>query len=279
MYALWLYTIIVILWGAWVRVSHSGDGCGNHWPLCAGQLIPKFEEKKTWIEYAHRLMSGFYGLCVIFMFVKIRQRSFSKTINKLNLLFLFFMISEALLGALLVKGQLVTENDSLARLMVMSLHQLNSFMLTGVTYLLYLSLKNPDQKHVISNKKLNLIFIILPFSGAIAALSTTLFPAISLWQGIMQDFSQDSHLFIRLRILHPILALTIGIFFVIWFQIKNQTRLAIEFSIALFVGVIALVSLSPIFLKLLHLCLAHYLWSRLIQTQTLEQLPRLKQPI
>ena len=171
MFWLWIYTLIVILWGAWVRVSHSGDGCGDHWPLCAGQFIPSFEQKKTWIEYTHRLMSGVYGIAVIFLFIKIYKRSFTTIIKKLNFLFIFFMLSEALLGALLVKGQLVTENDSFLRLFVMSLHQLNSFMLTGVTYLLFLTLKSYPKDLKMTDKKLALLFVILPITGAIAALS------------------------------------------------------------------------------------------------------------
>lgn len=272
MYGLWVYTLIVILWGAWVRMSHSGDGCGDHWPLCAGKVIPNFEQTKTWIEYTHRLMSGLYGIFVVLLFFKIKKNFVSKQIQKLDYLFLFFMISEALLGALLVKGQLVTENDSFTRLVVMSLHQLNSFMLTGVTYLLYLALKKFPEEVSLHNKKLNLIFILLPLTGAIAALSTTLFPAISVWQGILQDFSTQSHLFIRLRILHPLFAVTIGVFFISWLYIKNQTRFAMEFTFAVFIGIITLVTLSPVYLKLAHLGLAHYLWSRLLRAQTLKQL-------
>ena len=79
----WLYTLAVILWGAWVRISHSGDGCGNHWPLCSGDLIPNFSQTKTWIEYTHRLMTGLYGVVVVLIFFKIKKNisdTFIKTI-------------------------------------------------------------------------------------------------------------------------------------------------------------------------------------------------------
>ena len=66
LFAFWLYTIIVILWGAWVRISHSGNGCGDHWPLCGGEFIPTEATAKTWIEYSHRMMSGLYGLIVFY---------------------------------------------------------------------------------------------------------------------------------------------------------------------------------------------------------------------
>lgn len=260
---LWIYTLLVILWGAWVRISHSGDGCGDHWPLCDGQFIPDFTEKKTWVEYSHRMMSGIYGLIVIFVFIKLRSSAL-KSVRFLNALLLTFMTSEALLGALLVKGKLVTVDDSIMRLFVMSLHQLNSFMLTGVTYLLYVSLKNSRDSLKIQHPWLPALFMVLPLTGAIAALSTTLFPSVSLWQGILHDFSHETHLFVRLRVLHPLLASLIAIGFVMWCYSKNLNRLALEFLIAMLVGVVTLLTLSPVYLKLAHLLIAHFLWARLL---------------
>ena len=34
------YNLLVIVWGAYVRASGSGAGCGNHWPLCNGVVVP-----------------------------------------------------------------------------------------------------------------------------------------------------------------------------------------------------------------------------------------------
>ncbi|MBC7742227.1 MAG: COX15/CtaA family protein [Bdellovibrionaceae bacterium] len=271
LFFVWAYTLLVILWGAWVRISHSGDGCGDHWPLCGGALIPSFQQTKTWIEYTHRIMSGLYGLLVIFMFFRLRarihliprQQSFLK---KLILSFLILMITEALLGAILVKGQLVTVNDSLLRMMVMIFHQLNSFLLTGVTYLLYRIFKSPNEVYSTKNQKYLFLFLLLPITGAIASLSTTLFPSVSLWQGIIDDFSHASHLFIRLRALHPLFAVLIATGFIIWCYAKNHSRLALEFLIAITVGIITLLTLSPVYLKLAHLLIAHLLWARVLYT-------------
>lgn len=272
LFLFWIYTLIVILWGAWVRISHSGDGCGNHWPLCGGEFIPTEGLHKTWIEYTHRLMSGSYGLIVIYLFFKIKKiKLFSAWSKNLSTALLILMITEALLGAILVKGQLVTVNDSLTRLLVMSFHQLNSFILTGVTYLLYQSLKNDPSNNVQNlyflkkHKWTLLFFLALPITGAIAALSSTLFPTISVLQGIMDDFSQNSHLFIRLRILHPVLAICIASGFVIWCYSQNRQRLAFEFLGAILIGAITLITLSPVYLKLAHLFIAHWLWARVLQ--------------
>ena len=213
LYTLWLYTLLVILWGAWVRISHSGDGCGDHWPLCGGNYIPDLTQKKTWIEYAHRLMSGVYGLLVIGIFLKIRKNP-NRLVRSFSWLLLSLMVSEALLGAVLVKSQLVTLNDSISRLMTMSLHQLNSFLLTGTTFLLYWILKTNSTQLKLASSKYLFIFALLPLTGAVAALSTTLFPSVSLWQGILQDFSETTHLFLKLRIVHPLMASMIATFFI-----------------------------------------------------------------
>jgi cytochrome c oxidase assembly protein subunit 15 len=174
------------------------------------------------------------------------------------------MISEALLGAVLVKGKLVTLDDSVLRLFVMSLHQINSFMLTGITYLFYISVN--ENKTTISFKynKLILLFLILPLTGAVAALSTTLFPSISLWQGILSDFSSNQHLFIQLRILHPLIAVFVACGFIYFCVNRNLNKLALEFSLALAVGLVTLLTLSPVYLKLAHLLIAHLLWARLL---------------
>lgn len=258
--AFWVYTLIVIFWGAWVRISHSGDGCGDHWPLCQAEFIPDLTEKKTFIEYFHRLMTGAYGIIVFFIFFKLRNHA-RELVRKLNIWLLVLMITEALIGALLVKLSLVTVNDSYMRLLFMILHQLNSFMLTGVTYLLFKAI-NPEFNFKPSKKLV--LFLVVSVTGAIAALSVTLFPSISLLQGIIDDFSHDSHIFIKLRVVHPFLAVTIMSGFMVWLFMKNQTRFALEILFAMFIGVITLVTLSPVGLKIAHLGIAHVLWARFL---------------
>ena len=51
------YNIAVILWGAYVRASFSGDGCGAHWPTCGGQFLPTELAKPKLIEFTHRMMT------------------------------------------------------------------------------------------------------------------------------------------------------------------------------------------------------------------------------
>src|SRR5580658_9942018 len=108
-----VYNLGVILWGAYVRASVSGDGCGAHWPLCGGTVIPNVQHAKTWIEFAHRISSGFVLVLTSIMLIW-AFRSFPRghSVRTGARLALLFTCSEALLGALLVLFKLVALNHS-----------------------------------------------------------------------------------------------------------------------------------------------------------------------
>jgi cytochrome c oxidase assembly protein subunit 15 len=282
--AFWLlvYTVLVILWGAWVRISHSGDGCGDTWPLCHGKLIPEAERGKTWVEYGHRLMSGIYGFIVIYFYYVARklfpQGHFAR---KAALLTLIFMITEALLGAKLVLFGLVASNDTPYRAFVMALHQLNSFMLTGAVALAYAGAHlemglPPAQAMTRRIQYFPLIIVILGITGAWAALSNSLFPTENLFQGFLDDFSTESHFLVRLRVIHPFLALILGGSLALFFWIKANTsenllqqkrawQMALLLMFGIAFGIVTLLLHAPTWMKVVHLCLAHMIWVTLIQ--------------
>lgn len=290
-----IYTLLVILWGAWVRISHSGDGCGASWPLCKGQFIPEAEHTKTWVEFSHRLTSGLFGILVIYLFWTGRKL-FEKQalVRKALLATLIFMITEALLGAKLVLFGLVGSNDSPFRLFVMGLHQVNSLMLTGSVALVVLLAGDSPQKVKIpqtSEKKtvrkwevgLLALFVTIAVTGAFAALSTTLFPATSLFEGVAQDFSQDAHYLLRLRISHPILATLIGGGIAIYFWLKTQEenhpllkkatlQVSLIFASGVIFGYLTLFSLVPTWMKVVHLLIAHLIWISLLRWYALKRL-------
>lgn len=282
-----LYTLLIILWGAWVRISHSGDGCGQSWPLCKGAFIPEMTHQKTWVEFIHRLMSGSFGILVIAIFVFAKKLYPSNhPIRKWALLSLIFTMTEALLGAKLVLFKLVGGDDSPFRAFAMSLHFVNSLMLTGSIFLTYdYSKYDFWQKRIVSVWKssrlvplrismgLVISFVIIGISGAIAALANTLFPSDSLLAGFQADFSGESHYLIRMRGLHPMLGILFGgsIALTAYLSTLLQTETAVEFrqrsqllgfvtASGILVGIITLFSLSPIWLKLTHLLLAHLIW-------------------
>ena len=57
-WSLMAYNVGVVLWGAWVRITGSGAGCGRHWPTCHGEIIPRAQSTATFIEFTHRVTSG-----------------------------------------------------------------------------------------------------------------------------------------------------------------------------------------------------------------------------
>src|SRR6476469_9878280 len=57
-WAVLAYNVAVIVWGAYVRATGSGAGCGAHWPLCNGEVVPRAAAAATLIEFSHRLSSG-----------------------------------------------------------------------------------------------------------------------------------------------------------------------------------------------------------------------------
>jgi heme A synthase len=63
------YNIAVILWGAYVRVSGSGAGCGSRWPLCNGEILPLGAQAQTLIEFVHRVTSALSLVIVSFLVV------------------------------------------------------------------------------------------------------------------------------------------------------------------------------------------------------------------
>ena len=110
------YNIGVILWGAYVRATGSGAGCGEHWPLCNGVVIPRDPSAATIIEFSHRLTSGLALISVVVLLVWV-WRAFKPghPARRGAAWTVFFMVTEAGVGAGLVLFQLVAENASMAR--------------------------------------------------------------------------------------------------------------------------------------------------------------------
>jgi len=273
-----VYNVLVILFGAFVRASGSGAGCGAHWPLCNGKVIPTEPVIETVIEFTHRITSGF-SLLIVFLLVFIVFKYFPKGnfCRKAVSSALFFTILEALLGAGLVLFKLVGDNDSVIRAIVISIHLLNTFMLLGSLVLLYdWSGKDRSTNIVVPKRKLfwlvllTISILLLSMSGAITALGDTLFPATSLKEGIQQDLSSSVHFLIELRIFHPLIAV-LTIFLILAMlkyglhinseeNKKLSNLIVVFFLLQLFLGGLNVVLLAPIWMQIIHLLVADLIW-------------------
>jgi len=269
------FAIFIILWGAWVRLSGSGAGCGDHWPLCNGEVIPSSMQLKTIIEFTHRLTSGLFGFTILgFVILAFKKYSAGHPIRSASIWALGLTLIEALIGAVLVKKGLVVDNSSWQRALVIGIHLINTlFLLFSLVACAYFSSQTIFTKRAAKRKEqLFALFIVLVFlfvggSGAITALGNTLFPETSLAAGIAQDFNSSSHFLIRLRIYHPLAA--ICLFFLLLNYSKRMSTLennpyARPLLVLSFIGVgfgvINWLLMAPVWGALIHLFLADLIW-------------------
>lgn len=273
------YTILVILWGAYVRATGSGAGCGAHWPLCDGQLVPRSPDAEMLVEYSHRLTSGLSLLAVLWLGWRVRRDvERGHPARRGAAWSVFFMLTEAGVGALLVLFQLVADNASMARAMFMAVHLVNTFLLVGALTLTahWLSggapvdvRRRPGTGLVVLGLSLGLL--VVGVSGAIAALGDTLFPAASLQEALRADLSPTSHLLIRLRLVHPTVAVIVSLALVVLAMRlplvagDGRGRAAAVAVVALAVtqvlaGFVNVILLAPVWMQMVHLLLADALW-------------------
>jgi heme A synthase len=277
------YNLLVIVWGAYVRASGAGAGCGSHWPLCNGEIIPHSKGIETLIELTHRLSSGISLLLIVGMAVW-AFRAFPKRhlVRSGVALSLLFILTEALIGAVLVRRELVAGNASLSRAVVMSIHLINTFTLLACLTLTAWWASGGQAIRLRGQGVLSWLLglaligtLVLAVSGAVAALGDTLFPATSLAAGMRDDFSSTAHFLIRLRLLHPALALTVGSFVLVVAGLTNFLRpgrqvrcfmlaVAALLVVQLGAGLLNVALLAPVWLQLLHLLLADLLWLALV---------------
>jgi len=277
------YNVLVILWGAVVRATGSGAGCGSHWPLCNGEIVPKLEQTETVIELFHRITSTFDGFLVILLVIFAYRLYGSKsTVFRWAAAALFFILVEGLLGRLLVVQEWVADNVSVMRAVVVAIHLVNTYILLGtLTVTAWLA----NLKVVIKIRKFRIASILITIGiistiifsamGAITALGDTLFPAESLLSDMSKDFDPSSNFLIRLRIIHPVLAIATSgylIFIIRYLQAKELGRavvrrgnwLQIMIIIQVLAGGATVLTLAPIYMQIIHLFFADVFWISLI---------------
>lgn len=275
-------TLGVIMWGAYVRASGSGAGCGAHWPTCNGEVIPRAPSTQTIIEFTHRVTSGLAFILVLVQALAAR-RVFPRGHGARRAAGwgLFFMLTEALVGGGLVLFEMVAQNASIARAWWMTGHLLNTFALVAALTLTRWRAKERPVAPVARTGfaralTLGLLGVALvALSGAIAALGDTLFPARTLQEGFAQDVSVTAHTYLRLRMWHPFLAAGVGLYLFIvtarLLQTEGLERLRKPATVVagllvcqLLLGLVNLLLLAPIALQLVHLLVADLLWIALV---------------
>jgi heme a synthase len=282
------YFIAVILWGAVVRATGSGAGCGDHWPLCNGTVMQHSARTDTMIEFAHRITSGLS----LFSVVALLWWTLAGTVRGhiargAAVAAVAFTVVEAILGALLVKLGLTAQSQSPLRAPYLALHLTNTLLLLAALTLTAHMLSRKAGYEWRSIKVVTpagaiaavVVVLIVGVTGSLAALGDTLFPASSLGSALAQDFSATSAWLVRWRWTHPMVAF-LACIFLIWLLVRAAKRpmhgarhwdnrglsalvlilLAAQYAL----GILDVLFLAPVWLQIVHLLGADLLWAALV---------------
>jgi heme A synthase len=197
-----------------------------------------------------------------------------------------FTITEALIGAALVLLGHVGANTSPNRAYTLAIHLLNTMVLLAAMALTawFAGAATNGRREVGTEQAFSrylllcapVAFLAISVTGAIAALGDTLFPATSLSRGLRQDLSPSAHIFVRLRVWHPIVAALLGCLLVALAvaiaRRKDTASLARRIAVAVVfltvlqagAGVINVLLLAPVWMQITHLFIADSLWIALV---------------
>lgn len=191
---------------------------------------------------------------------------------------LILITTEALVGAGLVLFEWVAHDASLGRVISISVHLVNTFLLlAALTLTAWWASGGP----AVSLKNRGVMawafgigffgILLIGVTGAITALGDTLYPAESLVEGIQQDFDPTSHFLVRLRVWHPVVAIGVG-FYVLFLSgvaaMWEENRTIRKFAVAVIglvivqwlAGLLNVLLLAPVWMQLVHLLLADSVW-------------------
>jgi heme a synthase len=271
-------TLVVILWGAFVRATGSGAGCGSHWPTCNGEIIPRPKTVATIVEFVHRITSGLSGLFVVVLLIWAfdalprRHPARAGAVASLAL-----MLNEGAVGAALVLLEHVALDRSVARAGWVSLHLVNTFFLVAALTATAFWAGTPVRPRLRGQGLAGVLLGVGAFgllftgvSGAVTALGDTLFTAPSLARGIADDFSPTAHFLQQLRVVHPIVAV-LGAVFLLYARapiVKGRGRAAAHYGRLLsgllvgqlLLGLANFALQAPISLQIVHLLVADLVW-------------------
>jgi heme a synthase len=280
-WAVLVYNVAAILWGAVVRATSSGAGCGEHWPLCNGVVVQSHPQLATLIELTHRMTAGITVIAVLVLLVWIFRSTAAGHLARIAVVAATILIfNEALLGALLVLLGLTAENRSPARAVYLSLHLANTLLLVAALALSahFVSQGDGFNRRSVQFCQLPLTVtgliatLMVGVSGTLAALSDTLFPATSIRAALAQDLSSGTNWLVRVRVVHPVSAVIAGVF-IGWLVLRRfsspaDRRLAVGvlslLALQIALGIADVALLAPLWLQITHLLGADLLWIALV---------------
>jgi protoheme IX farnesyltransferase len=282
------FCLPVIGWASFVRLSFSGDGCGSSWPDCGGSLIPTgLVSAERMIEFIHRMTSGIFGILAMILLVGgwIRYAKAPKD-EKSAFAWPFYATAvgvlltgvEFLIGKWLVNNGLVGWNASIERAQVLSYHLVNTLLLVSSFALAALwtsGVRKPrlkGQGAVGWLVALGFVAIaLICVSGAVTSLGDKLFPPESTPKAITDAMDPGKHFLIQLRVLHPFIALTVGVYLVLVVGLVSHLRrnsqalrlgraILSGYGLQIGLGILNIFLKAPNWLAVVHLLVSVLIW-------------------
>ncbi|ADV66620.1 COX15/CtaA family protein [Deinococcus maricopensis] len=274
------YNILVILWGAVVRITGAGAGCGEHWPLCNGVVVPQSPTLHTIIEFSHRLTSGLSGLLAISLVaLAMLTRPKGDPVRLGAWLSLALIVLEGLVGGVQVLLGLTANSTNPARGFVQGVHLANTFALMGALLLTAVWASGGRPVRLRGQGWLGaaalvglLLMLVLGMAGAVTALGDLLFAPSNGTpvDTVKHDFRTTATIIENLRVVHPILAfVTSG--YLLWFagrarEARGEGVTRWQYALGGIIGAQMLAGFANVVLKapgwmqLTHLLLACIMW-------------------
>lgn len=286
-----VYAALVILFGAWVRASLSGDGCGVSWPNCGGAILPDTSNVKTLIELTHRVTSGLLGLLLGGLWIAARRAEPKGSPMRRAIGFsVLACVISALIGAVLVRQGLVVHDKSLARAIFMPVHLVNNYFLMGALVLADwysrggAPLRRPDRGPLMLLVASGVSQLVLGITGAISAMGKTAYgpelqAAQTLSDRLNMHIGAAASPILKGGVAHPLLATSL---FALMLWAGNQLSksrpepgvqqwsryLSIGLTAQMLFGLANLLMSAPAWMQMGHLLLALVTWVSFVKMGT-----------
>ncbi|MBL8044950.1 MAG: COX15/CtaA family protein [Anaerolineales bacterium] len=267
------FNVLVILWGAVVSSTGSGAGCGDHWPLCDGEVIPRDPSLERMIEFSHRATSG-VALLMVFGLAAWAFRLYTAghRVRRGAVASVIVIIVESLLGAGLVLFRWTAMDTSAMRVVIQPIHMLNTLILLGTILLTawWASGGQPIAWRAAGERLRwfvlgGLSIWLMSATGSIISLGDLL--AIRLGE----NYNALVEVLVRLRLGHPAISILAGLF-LLWLvflrtnMAPNASARRWSWAVAGLVaaqwsmGLLNVLLLVPLWTQLAHLLLADFMW-------------------
>lgn len=271
-------TIGVIVGGSLVRATGSGAGCGESWPRCQGSLFPLGGGTETTIEFAHRAATLLLGLVLVaFVVAAVRRGPAGRLLRRALGWVGAFFLGEVVIGAILVVAGWVDTDASIGRVIMVPLHLVNTFFLVAAVALVVHVANGGawprfDRRRRADRVGLAMLgaMLLVAASGGLNALADTLYPADTLVDGLRAEFGSDAPFLVRLRVLHPVIAIAGGLGVVMALrsaafdqagEVRTLANAAfVVVAVEAMIGLVNVILLTPVEIQLVHLLVADVLW-------------------